>query len=225
MELRFFEIYRNADYVQLLIEGAGLSIALTVAGGVAGFVLAILLASARHFKVPFASQVSAAYVDFIRNTPLIVQLFFVTFGLPLLLGYAWPFWAHACLALTLNFSAYFAEILRAGLASLPKGQTEAAMALGLHRRLIFIKISLPQAIAAMYPSLNSQFIFLFLTTGIIAQIGVTDLTYAGLFIDSRTFRSFEVFITLTVMYVLIALAFKATLAQLHRYAFAWVKRS
>ncbi len=77
----------------------------------------------------------------------------------------------------------------------------------------------------MYPSLNSQFIFLFLTTGIIAQIGVTDLTYAGLFIDSRTFRSFEVFITLTVMYVLIALAFKATLAQVHRLAFAWVART
>ncbi len=144
MELRFFEIYRNADYLQLLLEGAGLSIALTVAGGVAGFILAVLLASARHFEVPGAAHVAAAYVDFIRNTPLIVQLFFVTFGLPPLLGYAWPFWAHAALALTLNFSAYFAEIIRAGLASLPKGQTEAAMALGLHQRLIFMKISLPR---------------------------------------------------------------------------------
>lgn len=222
MDLRFFEIYRNAEYVQLLLEGAGVSIALTVGGGVAGFLLAVLLASVRHFHIPVLGLISAAYTDFIRNTPLIVQLFFVTFGLPLLLGYAWPFWAHATLALTLNFSAYFAEIIRAGLANLPKGQTEAAMALGLHQRLIFFKISLPQAIAAMYPSLNSQFIFLFLTTGIIAQIGVTDLTYAGLFIDSRTFRSFEVFITLTIMYVVIALAFKVTLAQLHRYTFSWV---
>ncbi|MEM6383786.1 MAG: amino acid ABC transporter permease [Pseudomonadota bacterium] len=222
MDLRFFEIYRNPEYVQLLIEGAGLSIALTLFGGLAGFALAIGLASVRHFELPVAAQVSAAYVDFIRNTPLIVQLFFVTFGLPLLFGYAWPFWAHASLALTLNFSAYFAEIVRAGLASLPKGQIEAAMALGLHKRQIFFKISLPQAIAATYPSLNSQFIFLFLTTGIIAQIGVTDLTYAGLFIDSRTFRSFEVFITLTIMYVAIALSFKAMLAQLHRFTFAWV---
>ncbi|MEM1288928.1 MAG: amino acid ABC transporter permease [Pseudomonadota bacterium] len=222
MDLRFFEIYRNPEYVQLLIEGAGLSIALTIAGGIAGFILAILLASARHFEVPFLAQISAAYVDFIRNTPLIVQLFFVTFGLPLMLGYAWPFWAHACLALVLNFSAYFAEIVRAGLASLPKGQSEAAMALGLPSRVVFLKVSLPQAIAAMYPSLNSQFIFLFLTTGIIAQIGVEDLTYAGLFIDSRTFRSFEVFITLTAMYVFIALGFKAALAQLHRLTFSWV---
>ncbi|MEO0919336.1 MAG: ABC transporter permease subunit, partial [Pseudomonadota bacterium] len=107
-------------------------------------------------------------------------------------------------------------------ASLPRGQIEAAMALGLRTRMIFQKIMLPQAIAAMYPSLNSQFIFLFLTTGIIAQIGVTDLTHAGLFIDSRTFRSFEVFITLTVLYVVIALSFKALLNRLHHYSFPWV---
>lgn len=222
LDLRFFEIYRNPEYVQLLLEGAALSIGLTIAAGIAGFLFAVLLASARHFNIKGLAQLSAAYVDVIRNTPLIVQLFFITFGLPMLLNYAWPFWAHACLALTLNFSAYFAEIVRAGLAGIPKGQAEAAMSLGLKPRQIFIKISLPQAVAAMYPSLNSQFIFLFLTTGIIAQIGVTDLTYAGLFIDSRTFRSFEVFITLTVFYVLIALAFKALLVQLHRVTFRWV---
>jgi len=222
LDLRFFEIYRNGDYLQLLFEGAALSIGLTVAGGIAGFVFAVLLAASRHFEVPFLQTLAAAYVDFIRNTPLVVQLFFVAFGLPLLFGYAWPFWAHAALALTLNFSAYFAEILRAGFASLPRGQIEAAMALGLRTRMIFQKIMLPQAVAAMYPSLNSQFIFLFLTTGIIAQIGVTDLTHAGLFIDSRTFRSFEVFITLTVLYVVIALSFKALLNRLHHYSFPWV---
>lgn len=224
MDLRFFEIYRNADYLQLLLEGAGMSIALTLMGGIAGFLIAIFLAANRFFKIPVLSLMSAAYVDFIRNTPLIVQLFFVAFGLPMLLAYSWPFWAHALLALMLNFSAYFAEIIRAGLASVPSGQSEAAQALGMRSPLTFFRIILPQAIAKMYPSLNSQFIFLFLTTGIIAQIGVTDLTNAGLFIDSRTFRSFEVYITLTAIYLLIALGFKATLNRLFHLSFAWVDK-
>ncbi|MEP3666131.1 MAG: amino acid ABC transporter permease, partial [Roseibium sp.] len=76
-------------------------------------------------------------------------------------------------------------------------------------------------IASMYPSLNSQFIFLFLTTGVISEIGVTDLTWAGLYIDSRSFRSFEVFFTLTVIYVLMSLMFKSILALLHDRLFKW----
>jgi len=93
----------------------------------------------------------------------------------------------------------------------PKGQIEAAAALNLTQSTIFKALIVPQALIKMYPSLSSQFIFLFLTTGIISEIGVVDLTHAGLFIDSRTFRSFEVFITLTVLYCLIALGLKAIL--------------
>jgi polar amino acid transport system permease protein len=80
---------------------------------------------------------------------------------------------------------------------------------------------LPQAVARMYPSLASQFIFLFLTTGVISEIGVNDLTQAGKFIDSRTFRTFEVFFTLTVIYIAISLGFKVILALLQRRLFAW----
>lgn len=221
MEFRFFEIWRSEEYVLRLLEGAGFSIALAVAGGVAGFVLALALAASRYFNVPVLAQLATGYVEFIRNTPLIVQLFFVAFGLPRLLGYAWPFWAHAALALTLNFAAYFAEILRAGLFAIDKGQKEAGAALGLGPVMVFRKIVFPQAVAAMFPSLSSQFIFLFLTTGIVAEIGVPDLTNAGLYVDSRTFRSFEVFTVLTVMYVLIALGFKSLLALIRRNLFAY----
>ncbi len=223
-ELRFFEIYRSADYMWRLAEGIWLSISLTACAAIIGFVFAGLLATARHAKVPVLSQLSTVYVEFIRNTPLIVQLFFVAFGLPLLLGYVWPFWAHALLGLTLNFSAYFAEILRAGLQSVTKGQIEAAIALGLKPFTRFRKVVLPQVIASVYPSLTSQFIFLFLTTGVISEIGVEDLTHAGIFIDSRTFRSFEIFITLTLLYVAIALMFKAAMLGIDRYCFAWKER-
>lgn len=221
MEFRFFEIYRNPEYLWLLVEGIATSAGVTLAGAVLGFAFGVLLALARYEKIPVLRYVSAGYVDFIRNTPLIVQLFFVAFGLPVLLGYQWPFWGHAILALTLNFSAYFAEILRAGFGAVDEGQHDAAKALGLGRFARFFKIVLPQSIAQMFASLSSQFIFLFLTTGVISEIGVRDLTFAGLFIDSRTFRSFEVFITLTVLYILLSLAFKALMRLIEKRAFRW----
>jgi len=221
MELRFFEIYRNPEYIWRLIEGIWFSASLTVAAGFIGMVVATGLAVARLRAIPVLSHLAAGFVEFIRNTPLIVQLFFIAFGLPLLFGYQWPFWGHALLALSLNFSAYFAEILRAGFAAVPSGQHEAARALGLPARISFWKITFPQAVSAMYPSLTSQFIFLFLTTGIISEIGVEDLTQAGVFIDSRTFRSFEVFITLTVIYVLMAFGFKASLRFMESRLFGW----
>jgi polar amino acid transport system permease protein len=221
MDLRFFEITRRPEYLWMLAEGAFFSIALTVAAALLGFGLALALSGARYGQVPVLRHIATAYVEFIRNTPLIVQLFFVAFGLPLLLGYQWPFWGHALLALTLNFSAYFSEILRAGYGTVDTGQKEAAAALGLSKPLIFFKITLPQAVARMYPSLTSQFIFLFLTTGVISEIGVNDLTQAGKFIDSRTFRTFEVYFTLTLIYIAISLAFKAAMALLQRRLFAW----
>ena len=115
------------------------------------------------------------------------------------------------LALTINFSGYFAEILRSGYESTPKGQIEAASALNLNKKIVFRKIILPQTIIKMFPSLSSQFIFIFLTTGILSEIGVTDLTHAGLFIDSRIFRSFEIFIVLTFLYIIMSLVYKSCL--------------
>ncbi len=221
MEFRFFEIYRNPEYWLLLLEGAAISALLMIIAAFFAFLLAVGLAIVRHERILILGWLAAAYVDFIRNTPLIVQLFFVAFGLPRLLDYAWPFWAHALLALTLNFSAYFSEIVRAGFRVSEGGQTEAAKSLGMSRYAIFKSIILPQSIGRMYPSLNAQFVFLFLTTGIISEVSVRDLTYAGVFIDSRTFRSFEVFLTLTLMYLLLSLSFKSTLTWMERRLFPW----
>ncbi|MGA0234460.1 MAG: amino acid ABC transporter permease [Alphaproteobacteria bacterium] len=221
MDLRFFEIYRNPEYLLLLGKGALFSASLTVLAALCGLVLAFGLAAIRYGRVPVLEWIAAAYVEFIRNTPLIVQLFFIAFGLPLLLGYEWPFWAHALLSLSINFSGYFAEILRAGLEGTGKGQREAARALGLKPPVTFFLVITPVAVASMFASLNSQFIFLFLTTGIISEIGVADLTQAGLYIDSRTFRTFEVFLVLTGLYILISMLFKTALALIERWLFPW----
>ena len=221
MEFRFFEIYRSSEYALLLLQGIKTSIALTVIAGVFGFAFATVLAGSRYFKIPLLCYFSVGFVEFTRNTPLIVQLFFFAFGLPLLLGYQWPFWAHALLALTLNFSAYFSEILRAGFQEIDCGQKEAARALGIPTWIIFYKITFPLAVSKVFPSISSQFIFLFLTTGIISEIGVVDLTQAGIFIDSRTFRTFEVFITLTILYIALSIFLKSILSVLQKYFFKW----
>ena len=214
-ELRFFEIYRSSEYVGLLLDGLLVTGGLSLGAGAAGFLVAIIFAMVRYWHVPVLRNIAASYVEFIRNTPLIVQLFFFAFGLPALFSYVWPFWCHALLALTVNFSGYFSAILYSGFIKTPKGQLEAATALGINKSVTFYKIVLPQTLHTMYPSMCSQFIFIFLTTGVVSEIGVVDLTHAGLFIDSRTFRSFEVFIVLTVFYILMALAFRVLLNFLY----------
>jgi len=210
-EFRFFEIYRSEEYLALLLDGVLVTGSLTIASSISAFFIAILIAIFRYWEIPILAKLSASYVEFIRNTPLIVQLFFFAFGLPALLSYVWPFWCHALLALTVNFSGYFSAILYSGFLKTPRGQIEAARSIGLKEWIIFRKVILPQTLRSMYPSLCSQFIFVFLTTGVISEIGVVDLTHAGLYIDSRTFRSFEVFIVLTIAYVLMALLFRLIL--------------
>ena len=210
-DFRFYEIYRSIEYMNLLFDGILISSSLTITSGILGFIIAFILAASIYWKIKPLNYISICWIDFIRNTPLIVQLFFVTFGLPLIFKYVWPFWAHALLALTINFTGYFGEILRSGFNSTPNSQLEAAHSLNLDKLTIFRKIVLPHTLIKMFPSLSSQFIFIFLTTGIISEIGVNDLTHAGLYIDSRTFRTFEIFIVLSILYVALSLTFKASL--------------
>ena len=160
--LRFFEIYRSSEYLGLLFDGILISAGLTIVAGLLGVALALVLASVRYWRVPVINGFAAAYVDFIMNTPIIVQLFLIAFGLPAALGYTWPCCAHALLALTINFSGYFAEIFRSGFASIPVGQREAAAALNLSKITIFMLIVIPQNVVTIFPSLSSHLIFLFL---------------------------------------------------------------
>lgn len=220
-EFRFYEIWRESEYLERLFHGVLLSFSLTLGAAVCGFLLALLLASGRRSNARRFRWPAAVYVEVVRNTPLIVQLFFVAFGLPMLFGFRWSFELAALTALSLNFSAYYAEIVRAGLDSLPRAQTEAARSLSLSARQLHFLIVLPQSLANVFPSLVSQFIFLFLTTGIISEIGVEELTWSGRFIADRTFRDFEVYLVLTGLYVLLALTFRLLFTLLSRRLFPW----
>jgi len=221
-DFRFYEIWRSEEFVQALLSGAWTSFWLSAIGGMMGFALGLMLAISQDKSVFWALRYTArSYIEVIRNTPFIVQLFFVAFGLPLLLDYQWSFYASALLAITLNFSAYFAEVVRSGIDAIDKGQLEASKSLCLTKWQTLKDIVLPQALVKVYPSLTSQFIFLFLTTGLVSEISVEDLTWAGRFISDRNFRDFEVFIVLTVIYILMAWLFKLIFQLVKRFAFPW----
>lgn len=144
-----------------------------------------------------------AFVELIRNTPFLVQIYFIFFALPLAGIFINPT-VTAIIALGINGGAYAIEIIRGGVQSIHKGQIEAGKALGLHKGDIFRLIVLKPALRAIYPSLTSQFILLTLTTSIASAVSAYELTSVAQRIESDSFRSFEVYGTVTVLYFLMA---------------------
>ncbi len=202
-----------------LIQGTLLTLELSAASMVLSLVVAIFGALARTGGPRWLQAVVAAYVEFIRNTPFLVQVFVIFFGLPAA-GIRLDAVTCAVIAMVLNGSAYTIEIIRAGIESIPHGQTEAARALGLHRLQSFRLIVLPQALQAVVPPLGSQFILLMLNSSIVSVISAEELTAAAQDIQSRTFRSFEAYIVAAVIYFLLSLLFSGAFKAVERFAFA-----
>ncbi len=156
-----------------------------------------------------------AFVEVIRNTPFLVQIFFLYFALPHL-GLKLNPTTTAILALGLNGGAYAIEIIRGGVQSIARGQTEAGLALALHRSRVFRLIILKPALRAIYPALVGQCVLLTLTSSICSSIAAYELTSVAQRIESDTFRSFEVYFTITLMYLLISWVVMSGLAVLSR---------
>jgi polar amino acid transport system permease protein len=206
-------------YAGMLARGVAVTLGLTVVSTILGGVLGIAGASVAVAGPKWARWVVASYVEVIRNTPFIVQLFFVFFGLPSL-GIHIDEVQAAILAMTVNLGAYAIEIVRAGIDSIPRGQVQAAQALGLHGRQVFRFIVLPQAIANVFPALLSQVLIVMLGSAVVSQISVPDLTYAANFIQSRNFRSFESYLIITATYLLLSIVLRQILNRLGRGLFA-----
>ena len=151
------------------------------------------------------------YIEIIRNTPFLIQIFMIFFGLPAA-GIRLSSNAAALLALVVNVGAYGIEIIRAGIESIAHGQIEAGRALGLKPLQIFRLVVLKPAIQAIYPSLTSQFILLMLNSSVCSAIAASELTAAAGDIQSRTFRSFEVYFLVTCIYFLLSALFWAIFA-------------
>ena len=191
----WIELYGRALFNGVMTT-VGLIAVTTLLGGAAS----VVGAAARRSNLAWCRAVALGYVELIRNTPFIVQLFFVFFGLPSL-GIRLNAVTAAVLAMTINVSAYGTEIMRAGLDSVPPGHREAGMALGLKAPTIFLKIVLPQALRTVFPALASQIVITMLESAVVSQIAVRDLTYEADLIQSRTFRSFDTYLLVTMIYL------------------------
>jgi polar amino acid transport system permease protein len=205
-------------YWRVLLDGLIFTIVLTVVSTVAGIAVGTAGASARTFGPAWLGRVVICYVELIRNTPFIVQLFFIFFGLPAS-GLKLSETTAAFLAMTINLGAYSTEIIRAGIEAVPKGHLEAGVSLAMSKWEVLRYIVLKQAFRKIYPALSSQIIIVMLGSAVVSQISAQDLTYAANFVASRNFRNFEVYILAAVVYLLLAIAMRAVLRGLGRYLF------
>lgn len=194
----------------MLLRGLGLTVVLTAISAVLGALLGTACAWARLHGSTALKRVVGAYVELVRNTPFIIQLFFIFFGLPSL-GLRLSVEMASVLAMVLNLGAYACEIVRAGLQTTPKGQLEAAMSLALTPWQIFSRVVLPPALARIWPALVSQIIIVMLGSAVCGQISAEELSQAANLISSRTFRSFESYIIVTVVYLLLAIGLRQLL--------------
>jgi len=212
IELDFLSVLR--EWPQLL-RGLGMTVVLTLVSGTVGLTLGVACAWARlHGAAPLRWAVGA-YVELIRNTPFIVQLFFLFFGLPSL-GVRLSPDVASVLAMVLNLGAYAAEIVRAGLQATPRGQLEAAASLALTRWQTFSRIVLPPALWRVWPALTGQLVIVMLGSAVCGQISTEELSYAANLIQSRNFRAFEAFIVATALYLGLAMALRWGLSALGR---------
>ena len=194
----------------MLLRGLVLTVILTAISAVLGALVGTACAWARLHGGPILKRVVGAYVELVRNTPFIVQLFFIFFGLPSL-GLRLSVEVACVLAMVFNLGAYACEIVRAGLQSTPKGQLEAALSLALTPWQTFWHVVLPPALARIWPALVSQIIIIMLGSAVCGQISAEELSQAANLIASRTFRNFESYIIVTAIYLLLAIALRQLL--------------
>lgn len=193
-----------------LLRGAGVTLALTATAALLGGALGTACGWARASGPRPLARAVAVYVELIRNTPFIVQLFFVFFGLPGL-GLRLSPETASVIAMVLNLGAYVAEIVRAGLDSTPRGQIEAGRSLALSEWQLFSRVVLPPALGRVWPALVGQIVIVMLGSAVCGQISTPDLSYAANLIQSRNFRAFEAFIVATAMYLVLAVAVRRLL--------------
>lgn len=202
MVLHWELIWRS---LPLLLAGALMTVQLaTIAVGL-GVVIGTVAGMARLSQVKLVAILSRCYIDFIRGTPLLVQIFMVYMGLPQLTGVVIPPYYAAIIALSINSGAYVAEIVRAGIQSIDRGQTEAALSLGLSPSQVMRYIILPQAFRRIIPPLGNEFIAMLKDSSLVSAIALEELVRKGQIIITRTFRPFDIWLVVALIYLLMTL--------------------
>ncbi len=210
-----FDFGSLGAYLPVLLNGVLVTVQLTVIGALFGVGLGVACAWARAEGPMWVRPIVSAYVELIRNTPFLVQLFFIFFGLPsadVRIGEM----EGAALAMVINLGAYSCEIIRAGIQATQKGQREAGASLGMSPFQVFRYVVLLPALQKIWPALSSQIVIVMLGSSAVSQIAAEDLTFAANFIQSRNFRAFESYFAATAIYLALAVALRFALRGVGR---------
>ena len=211
----FDVIWLNRD---ILTYGIWLTVRISFISITLGFLVGIVLAGLQTTRRKLLTVPIVAYIEIIRNTPFLVQLFFIYFGLPSI-GFKLTSEQAAVSAMVINLGAYATEIVRAGIESIRKEQIEAGLALGFSKIQVFRHVILMPALKNVYPSLTSQFILIMLGSSIISVISAEELTFQANYLQSRTFRSFEIYFVVTLIYLALSYFFRAVFGFIYSQAF------
>lgn len=192
---------RNA--MPYLMEGLQVTLYIFVIAIILGFIIGLIVALLRLAPFKILNWIAKFFVDAIRGTPFIVQLFFIYFGLNSLGFFSMDNTTAGIVTVAINAGAYFSEIIRAGIQSIDRGQTEAARSLGLNATQNMRYIILPQAFRRMLPTITNQAIISLKDTSLLSVIGIADLTQEGRIQASQTFEAFTIYLTLGVIYFIV----------------------
>lgn len=196
-----------APYWPVFLKGAWLTLKMTTVAVIIGVAAGTLIAFLKRGRHRAISRACSAYIEAVRNTPFLVQIFLLYFGLASL-GVHLATFTAAVLAMIVNIAAYAAEIIRAGLESVPRGQIEAAECLGLSRWRIAWHVMLQPSIERVYPALTSQFLLMMQASAMASQISAEELTAIANTVQSDTFRSLETYVVVALLYLVLSILVK-----------------
>lgn len=200
----------------LLLKGAWLTVQITLFSIFIGTIIGFIIGIMRVSSSPYLSTPAVAYVEFIRGTPLLVQLFIIHFATPQLIGFSFEAYTSAVIAMSVNSGAYVAEIVRGGIQSIERGQMEAARSLGMNYPQAMGHIILPQAVRRILPALGNEFIALLKDSSLVSVITLEELTRKGQLIIGRTYKPFEIWIMVALIYLVMTLTMSRLVAYLER---------
>lgn len=191
------------EFLPPLLKGAWLTIVVSLLAFALAMVVGLLFAVARMSRFAPLRIAAAIYIQVIRGTPLLLQLFFIYYVLPYNGIILSPF-VSAIVGLSANYAAYMAEIFRSGIQAIAKGQWEAGAATGMSRRLLMRRIILPQALRIIIPSIGNSFVSIFKDSALVSIITMRDLMFTGQLLASATFKHFEIYAMVAVIYLMIS---------------------
>lgn len=210
----FYKCFIEDDKYMMLVEGMGMTIKISLLAAVIGIIIGMMIAMCNLSKKKGLRIIGKVYTDIIRGTPTVSQLMIIYFVI--FAQVMWPKWIIAALAFGINSGGYVSEVIRAGILSVDKGQTEAGRSLGLSERQTMISIVIPQALKNIFPALGNEFITLIKETAIVGYIGLMDIQKAGDFIKSETFIAFMPLIGVAVIYFVMIKILTIILSRLEK---------